>query len=346
MYMKRNTRNPLSPLSLLLAALLFCAVLAGCGGSSYSSASSTAVANGAYQTEAAYDMVSTESMAMDSGSVDATLDPGAVTDRKIVYTADVSMESTAFDEARAALLAIVEDCGAYLEYSSQRGDADDQDRRLNYTVRVPAANYRDFLSAIGEAGNVLSISEQAEDITSSYIDVEARIDALKIQRDRLNELIAKAETTADLLEIERQLSEVQYELESYTRQLRSMESQVSYSTVSIALHEVATLTPTTTTFFSRLGRAFTDGWDGFVAFLADLLVFLVGIWPLLILVGIGVVIWRVTSPLRAASRARRKAKHEAKLAARNPAYRYDASNAGSSPEATATPDDSEPKPKY
>ena len=69
------------------------------------------------------------------------------------------------------------------------------------------------------AANVLSVSESAEDITSEYIDVGgAHRLAGKPAQAALNELADTAETTADLLEIESQLSDVQYQLESYTRQ--------------------------------------------------------------------------------------------------------------------------------
>ena len=47
-----------------------------------------------------------------------------------------------------------------------------------------------------------SLNESAQDITAEYVDVEARLKALNDQRDRLNALADKAETTADLLEIE------------------------------------------------------------------------------------------------------------------------------------------------
>ena len=56
---------------------------------------------------------------------------------------------------------------------------------------------------------MLYLNENAQDITSSYVDVEARLTALKEQRDRLNALADKAETTADLREIESQRSAVQ-----------------------------------------------------------------------------------------------------------------------------------------
>ena len=173
-----------------------------------------------------------------------------------------------------------------MEYSSLSGDAKDHDRYAYYTVRVPVENYRTFLAAVGEAGSVLDLSETAENITSSYIDVQARLSALEAQRDRLNELADQAETTADLLEIESQLSDVQYQLENYTRQLKNMDQQVSYSTVDIRLSEVATLTPTGTTFGERVVDAFADGWRGFVVFLQGFVLAVIYLWPVLLVVGI------------------------------------------------------------
>mgnify|MGYP000727197872 CR=1 FL=1 len=85
------------------------------------------------------------------------------------------------------------------------------------------------------------------------------------------------------MEIESQLSDVQYQLESYTCQLRSMDQQVSYSTVDIYLREVATLTPTGVTFGERIADAFGGGWDAFVGFLQGLVIALVYLWPVLLI---------------------------------------------------------------
>lgn len=275
--MKKRTR--------ILAALAAAALLAGCG-------SISSRDGGYYTTEAA----AQESYDSAAGSVNSSFVPEnaaeAATDenaQKIIYSASLSMESTDFDAARDTLMAAVEANGAWLESTSVYGTAKDQDRTADYTVRVPVDNYRAFLAAVGEAGSVRNISENAENITSSYIDVEARLSALEAQRDRLNELADQAETTADLLEIENQLSDVQYQLENYTRQLRNMDQQVSYSTVDIYLQEVATLTPTGTTFGERLGDAFGGGWGAFVAFVQGLILALVYLWPVL-LIAVAVVI--------------------------------------------------------
>ena len=267
--MKKRTR--------ILAALAAAALLAGCGASDSGTAD--------YQTEnAAYD----SEYAVDAaGGADSSLMPDSTaTDenaQKIIYNADLSMESTDFDAARETLLAAVDANDAWLEYSSIDGAESDHDRTANFTVRVPVENYRSFLAAAGDAGSVQNLSENAQNITSSYIDVQARLTALEAQRDRLNELADEAETTADLLEIESQLSDVQYQLENYTRQLRSMDQQVSYSTVDIYLREVATLTPTGVTFGERIADAFGGGWDAFVGFLQGLVIALVYLWPVLLI---------------------------------------------------------------
>ena len=237
----------------IAAALAAAALLAGCGASDSGTAD--------YQTEnAAYD----SEYAVDAaGGADSSLMPdSAATDenaQKIIYNADLSMESTDFDAARTTLLAAVDANDAWLEYSSIDCAESDHDRTANFTVRVPVENYRSFLAAAGDAGSVQNLSENAQNITSSYIDVQARLTALEAQRDRLNELADEAETTADLLEIESQLSDVQYQLENYTRQLRNMDQQVTYSTVDIYLREVAVLTPTGVTFIERIADAFGSG---------------------------------------------------------------------------------------
>lgn len=279
----------------LLVALAAAALLSACGGSgspNSQTASYAAEDTAAYTTEAAASYAESAPAEMagayDAGEAGAgsALDPQANTDRKIIYTAHLSMESTDFEAARSALLAAVESHGAYLEYTDQWGSAQDYDRYVSYTVRVPADEYRAFLAEAGEAASLLSMSESAEDITSSYIDVEARLSALESQRDRLNELADKAETTADLLEIESQLSEVQYQIENYTRQLRSMDNQVGYSTVDITLREVATLTPTGVTFGEKLTDAFTGGLNAFVGFVQGLVLTVVYLLPLLVVLAV------------------------------------------------------------
>ena len=190
------------------------------------------------------------------------------------------------------LLAAVDANGAWLEYSQLSGSAEDRDRRASYTVRVPVDNYSAFLAQAGESGSVLNLEENAENVTSDYIDLQARLDSLENQRDRLNELAAQAETTATCWRSRASSPTCSTSWKAYTRQMRTLSGQVTYSTVDISLREVATLTPTATTFPGRLAEAFRGGWSGFVLFLQGLVLTLVYLWPLLLLAVIVVLVVR------------------------------------------------------
>ena len=318
-------------LSHLSAALLAAVLLAGCGSSigSKNGDGGYYSVNEAASAEVAYDSA--------AGAADSTLVPEELPDatdetaQKIIYNADIRMESTDFNAARDSLLAAVDANDAWMEYSSLSGSEKDHDRYAYYTVRVPVENYRTFLADVGEAGSVLDMSETAENITSSYIDVQARLSALETQRDRLNALADQAETTADLLEIESQLSDVQYQLENYTRQLKNMDQQVSYSTVDIRLSEVATLTPTGTTFGERIAEAFTGGWQGFVVFLQGFVLAIIYLWPVLLVVGVIVVV------------VRKIVKHRRKTHPKPAKPAAPAKPAEYTPQAN---NDEQPKPKY
>ena len=129
------------------------------------------------------------------------------------------------------------------------------------------------------------------------MDIEARLDSLKEQRARLQELKASAENLSDLLQIESSLSDVQYQLESYQSQLDWYSRQVECCTVYLSLEEVQTYTPVEEGFGSRIQNALREGWSGFVETVQSAAVFLVGHWPFLVVGAVcGVIFYKVRHP--------------------------------------------------
>ena len=215
---------------------------------------------------------------------------------KIIYTANLTLESKDYDAARAALDEALADADGYME-SSNESTYTGSSRSLSLTLRVPQEHYASFLAAAAQAGNLVNRSEQAEDVTSQYVDLEARLANLKAQRTRLQELQASADNLSDLLEIESSLSDVQYQLESYQSQLDWYSDQVECCTVYISLDEVQTYTPVDESFASRLRNALLDGWANFTSGVQDLAVIIVGCWPAIVIGAIGgVVFYRVRHP--------------------------------------------------
>ena len=213
---------------------------------------------------------------------------------KIIYTANLSLESKDYDAARAALDAALQAAGGYLESSSEYSGTDDS-RSVSLTYRVPQENYDSFLAAIAEAGNVTYKNQQADDVTAQYLDVETRLENLKAQRTRLQQLQQQADNLSDLLEIESSLPDVQSQIESWQSQLDWYSNQVEQCTVYVSLSEVSTYSPPSEGFGSRIASAFADGWQNFVDGVQQLAVTLAGAWPVVVIaaaVAAGVVVWK------------------------------------------------------
>ena len=237
---------------------------------------------------------------LDQAAVLSENDAAAVEDRqastspKIIYTTNLSLESKDYDAARAALDAALNDAGGYLESSSEYSDVGSS-RSVNLTFRVPEENYQSFLDAVAQAGNVTYKSQQADDVTTQYMDVETRLANLEAQRTRLQELQAQADNLSDLLQIETSLTDVQSQIESWQSQLDWYSNQVQQCTVYVNLSEVQNYTPTDESFLGSVGAAFAQGWSNFVNGLQQLAVWLAGAWPVVLVVAAaaaGFAVWR------------------------------------------------------
>ena len=81
----------------------------------------------------------------------------------------------------------------------------------------------------------MSKQESTQDVTSAYVDVEARLKSLKLQEERLYAMMEQAGDLETLLAIQNQLTEVQYQIESYTAPQRTYDDLISYSTVDVTV---------------------------------------------------------------------------------------------------------------
>jgi Leucine-rich repeat (LRR) protein len=115
-------------------------------------------------------------------------------------------------------------------------------RSANLTIRIPADKLDSFIGQVKDASNVVSYNESQDDVTLTYVSTESRVKALETEQARLLELLSKAENMSDLLEIEARLTDVRYELENVTSQLRVLANKVDYATVYLYISQVKVYT--------------------------------------------------------------------------------------------------------
>lgn len=304
-------------LALLLAAFVCLSVFTGCAAKSEAadeaiSYSSNAAAPADTPTENAtveekaeleFDsVVTTDTAAEDAQSPQPTgADSVADYTAKIIYTASVSIETTAFDQAIHALENQVATIGGFVESANTYGDTQYNsdgttsvvNRWAYYTVRIPAAQFESFLHETEGFGNVTSSSRDAQNVTSAYTDYEARLSSLNTQEERLLDMLSKSEDVETLIALEQRLSDVRYEIESIERNLRNYDMQIQYSTVNLELREVEVYTPTVSvkrTFGEKLADAFADGWNSFARSVQRTILNLTEALPSLILLAVVVLV--------------------------------------------------------
>ena len=252
-----------------------------------SRSSSKLASNASYDTvyeEAAYDT----GYAMTSGSAASTYGsaaPAAQESRKLVRTADLSIRTTAFDQALENAQTLLADMGGYVESLYQYGETT---RRINLTMRVPSPKLDAFLSGAEGLGRVTDRSESTTDMTTRYVDNQARLNTLYAKRDRLNELLLKAEDVSDLIEIESAIADTQYQIDSYESTQRSIDSQVDMSAVTLNLIEEkpADTAQADVSLLERMRAAFAASVEWTGEFVRDVAVFIVMILPVAVPVGV------------------------------------------------------------
>lgn len=281
-----------------LALCLTAGILAGCGGGGYSGNTAeapvpapSAPAASAPAGDWAWDSAATESMAP---SGEAEEKGAGVQEAKRIYRADLWLETTAFDEAVTSLTALVERCGGWFEYSSQDGSGY---RSGNYTIRVPAEQFQPFLNQVGQLCHVTSQSTHTEDVSEAYYDTAGRLKTQQTKLERLQALLARAETMEDIITIESAISETEYQIENLSGTLRHYDALVDYATVSLNLQEVYRLSnveEAPDSFAARIGSALSSGWASFVSGMENLAVGLAYSWTwLLILIVIAFAAFRI-----------------------------------------------------
>jgi hypothetical protein len=224
----------------------------------------------------------------------------AADQRKIVRTVSLTIASTAFDPDYSAILSLAEGAGGYVSsvsmYEQQVGR-----RAASFELRIPAGSLEGFLSGLSAVGRVTDRYETATDMTTQYTDTELRLKTQQDKMTRLQELLSKAETVEDLLAIESEIADTQYELDSLQSSLLYIDRQADYATVSVYLQE-QTASDTAAAEDLTIGERLKNGlnatltWLG--GFFENMLVFLIAAAPVLIPLILGYIIYRVARKRR------------------------------------------------
>lgn len=338
----------------LLAVTLISVGLTACGSgtlstkqTTYEAAADTAAydngmsmaspAAGAVEMEmAAYDdaaEIAVEEPEFEEGTSTTEVPENAVSERKLIKTVNISAETEAFDTLIPELQRQVESLGGYIESISVYDinsyyveEHLEKQRAADMTARVPKEKLDGFLSQVAENTNVTSRSENVEDVTLQYVDLESRKKALLTEQERLMELLGEAESVEDIIAIEGRLSEVRYQLESMESQLRTYDNRIDYSTVYLYVTEVRKYSPSVeASVGERIANGFVKSLEDIGYGIRDFAIGFVIDIPYIVLwiviIVVAVLVWRMIRRLwkkRAAKRGENAGTAQGKIGFRWP----------------------------
>lgn len=187
---------------------------------------------------------------------------------KLIRRASARLQTDDFSAAEAALNALVVEQGGYYESAAVEGGGyydRNAARYGSYVIRVPRQAYDTFLSGVDGVGYVVSLNQSSEEIGEVYFDTEARLRTQQTKQTRLLALLEQAATMEDIIDLENALSEVEYQIEQYSTELRRYDSLVDYATIGVELYEVRRLSDgagTADRLGTRISTALSEGAQG------------------------------------------------------------------------------------
>ena len=150
-------------------------------------------------------------------------------ERLLIQRGAIHIEVARPEDAQRAFVAKVQEWGGYLQ--NQAG--------TTLTVRLPAAKFDEAFALARSSGRVLTESREADDVTEEYVDLGIRLDNAKKSRDRLLEILQKADKVEDILKVEAELRRLTEEIERMEGRRKFLADRVAMATLTIGFHAAA-----------------------------------------------------------------------------------------------------------
>ncbi len=199
-------------------------------------------------------------------------------EQKIIKTAQLVFETKDVEETHKKMLQLTAQNKGFV----QRDNSGKDYNRIykNLSIRIPTGNFQSFINSISEG--VAYFDQRTinrQDVSEEFIDLQARLKAKRLLEDRYLELLKKANTVKEMLEIERELSNIREEIEAKQGRLEYLQNQVSMSTVTIEFYKTTAQTGITQSYGQKMKNALQGGWNGISMFFLGILY----LWPLILI---------------------------------------------------------------
>lgn len=222
--------------------------------------------------------------------------------RQIIKTGSLTLVAQNVDAVAALARSITQGHGGMVTQSNVSKVGGNMIADL--TIQVPADQFEATMAALR---GMTGVSDRpvdktsSQDVTAQYVDVKAQIKNLQVTEQQLQTLMGRATLMADIIAIQRELTNVRGQIDRLQAQVNYLESRTAMSTIVLRVEPPATAGPVPGWRFSEVvARAWTRSvivMQGLADALITVLVFAVWLLPL---AGLGWVAWKLSTRRHAA----------------------------------------------
>jgi len=169
-------------------------------------------------------------------------------DRKIIRDATIEITVESVPSAVAQIENLATRSGGFVSGSSMtienpQDEKDEQRQRATISIRVPASQYPSILQDVRElAGEVVSESSQATEVTEEYTDLQSELRNLQATEAQYLELLTRAETIDEILTVQDRLNSVRSQIERVQGRLNVLDDLTELATITVDI-ELPPLAP-------------------------------------------------------------------------------------------------------
>lgn len=164
-------------------------------------------------------------------------------EQKVIKDAVMEIEveegkfQTAFNQAQL----LADRYGGYVLSSNAYATNDEDSIKSGQVViSVPAESFERAKNDAGQLGTVKGQSQNSQNVTEEYVDLQARIKNQQAYVDSIQALLAKAKTIDEILQVQQTLTYAQEQLEQLKGRFQYLEAHTSFSTLAMNIYEVGT----------------------------------------------------------------------------------------------------------
>jgi len=158
--------------------------------------------------------------------------------RKEIKNGEIAVEVKDVEAAYPGIMEIVKSLGGY-EFNKSFYTSNSH-KNMELVIKLPPENLDEFQNRLTDFvgnGKITRINIRSQDITSQYYDTDSRLRTYIKSRDRLEELLDKAETIEDTLKVHNEITRMQTEIDSLQGQIKMWDKLVEMATLNLYIDE-------------------------------------------------------------------------------------------------------------